>query len=492
MSKFNTQATQTSRQPNTVNRAGGAAYEVKDGRKELASVVLASMLNGDKYYQSDASRINQVFDLVKNLEDKEFAAKAMVYARQEGNLRSISHVLANALVENASGKGYLRSAIKKALVRPDDMTEMASLWFNRHQGKMLPNSMRRAFKDTLESGKWGAFQLRRYAGTHSAVKLRDIILLTHPKDLKNQFKGVIEGTIEAPASIEARLASGEKASEAFEDLLREGKLGYMAAVKNIRNALQSGLSQEGLDLWVKMISDPVRIRKSRMLPFRFYDAWEAVRGLQMDHFVLLQVKKAFNAALIASAENLDMFNSGDRVGILLDESGSMYGDPWKHAIVLSAVLYHALGADNVVVYRFSGEARLTDFGTRAPIDIVESFRCNGGATYFKAPMKELIRTKTKVDKLIVLTDMQLYESGYGWISERNDTFDVYLNEYKNKVNHDVMTLFWDLQGYGAGTPLELKENILLASGFSDKLLAVIPKMWKNENALIEEIEAIKL
>jgi hypothetical protein len=54
MSKFNTQATETGRyQANTTNRAGGAAYKIEDGRKELASVVLASMLNGDKYYQSD-------------------------------------------------------------------------------------------------------------------------------------------------------------------------------------------------------------------------------------------------------------------------------------------------------------------------------------------------------------------------------------------------------------------------------------------------------
>ena len=490
MSKFNTQATQTGRfKANTTNAAGGAAYEVADEKKNLASVILASMLNGDKYYQSDADRIQQVFNMVENLEDKQFAAKAMVYVRQEGNLRSISHVLANSLVENASGNAYVRNAIKKAIVRPDDMTEMASLWFSRHPGKMLPNSMRRAFKDLLESEKWGAFQLRRYAGTRSAVKLRDIILLTHPRDERNLFKGVIEGNLEAPASIETRLASGEKASEAFEDLLRTNKLGYMAAVKNIRNALQSGLSQEGLDMWEKMISDPKRVRNSRMLPFRFYDAWEAVKGMSIDQFKLRQVKRAFNAALISSAENLDMFNSTDRVAILLDESGSMNGDPWKHGIILAAVLYHALGRENVVVYKFASDCELANFGNKSPIDIIEDVQHYGGATYFSAPMKKLISTRTKVDKLIVLTDMQLYQTG-GWGS--SETFDVYFNEYKNKVNHDTMCLFWDLAGYGEGTPLELKDGILLASGFSDKLLAVVPKMWKNENALIQEIEAIKL
>ena len=150
MGKFNNQV--TSNKTNTVNKAGGAAYEINDGRKALAGVVLNSMLKNDSFYQTEQDKITQVFALAKM--NPEFAAKAMIYARQEGNLRSISHVLANAVVEAASGKEYLRRAIKQAVVRPDDMTEMAALWFNNHKGTMLPNSMRRAFKDLLESGKW--------------------------------------------------------------------------------------------------------------------------------------------------------------------------------------------------------------------------------------------------------------------------------------------------------------------------------------------------
>lgn len=490
MGKFNTRAEEA--RANTVNLAGGAAYVVKDGRKELASVVLSSMLNGDKYYQSDEDRLAQVFSLAAA--DAEFAAKAMIYARQEGNLRSISHVLANAVLEGAHGQSYVRKAIRKAIVRPDDMTEMAALWFSRHPDTMLPNAMRRAFKDKLESGKWDAFQLKRYAKNRSAVKLRDLILLTHPRDTRGLFKGVIEGTLEAPQTLETKLASGQKASGAFEDMLREGRLGYMAAVKNIRNALETGISEEVLDLWCKMISDKHRVLKSRMLPFRFYDAWMAIRDLNVDHFKLKKVKNAFNAALIHSAFNLDMVNKGEKVALVLDESGSMWGDPWKHAIILAAVLYHALGRENVVVYKFSDNCKKVDFGNQLPIDIIENSHCRGGATLFKAPMRKLIDSKTNVDKLIVLTDMQLYESAsWGWYhADKDGTFDVYLNEYRRKVNPKVMTLFWDLQGYGAGTPIELKDNILLASGFSDKLLSVIPKLWVDEDALVKEISQIEL
>ena len=494
MPKFN--STNTGRnngsKTNTVNKASGAAYKVADSKKELAGVILSSMLNGDSYYQSDASRINQVFNLVKGMEDTEFAAKAMIYARQEGNLRSISHVLANAVAE-AKPEGFsLRNAIKAAIVRPDDMTEMFALWKSRHTGKMIPNSFRRAFKDMLESGKWDAYQLKKYAKPSADVKLRDIIMVSHPKDKKGLLKGVIEGTLKAPATVESMLSSGKSASATFEEMLLEGRLGYMVAIKNIRNALETGLSDNALDMWCKLISDPRRVERSRMLPFRYVDAWEAVKGLSIDTFKLRKVKAAINKALIASAWNLEFVNRGEKIAIILDDSGSMHG-VFKTAITLAAVLYHALPKENVVVYKFATDAKEVDFGLQAPLDIIYNTPHNGGGTYFSKPMELLTRTKTKVDRIVMLSDMQLYRGvERSWYDNNSSSFDQYYNEYRSKVSPNVKFLFWDLQGYGAGTPLELRNDILMASGFSDKLLKVIPKMWVDANALVREIESITI
>lgn len=470
----------------TVNHEGGAAYKVDDHKKALASVVLASMLKGDTYYESDATRINRVFDLVKNMPDKTFAAKAMIYARHEGNLRSISHVLANALVENNNGVVPLRRAIRKAVIRPDDMIEMFALWKSRHN-VMLPNAMRRAFADLLSSGKWDAYQLNKYKREGQKTKLRDVILVSHPKDKDGNLKGVIEGTLKAPPTVEKMLSSGKKASETFEVLLKENRLGYMVAVKNIRNALETGISDSALDAWANMISDRRRVLKSRMLPFRFVDAWEAVRNLNVDHFKLQKVKDAFDQALIHSAMNLDFINEDDKVAIVIDESGSMSGMPWKNAITLAAVLYHALPKGNSVAYKFGSTCTKLNFGNMSPIDIIFNTSHGGYATHFDAPLRELINTGTFVDKVIMLTDMQLY-SGWG----KSDNFDVYWNNYKSKINQKAKMLFWDLNGYGNGTPLDLRGDVLLASGFSDKLLSVIPKMWRDEDALVREIEEIEI
>jgi hypothetical protein len=244
-----------------------------------------------------------------------------------------------------------------------------------------------------------------------------------------------------------------------------------------------------------MVSNRNRVLKSRMLPFRFYDAWCAIKDLNVDHFKLAKIKKAINQAMIHSANNLDLYVEGEKAALIVDQSGSMGGwsnktdTPWKHALTLASVLYHAFGKENVVVYFFDSSVTKIDFGNKLPLEILETYRPTGGATYFHAQMEELVRTKTKVDKVVMLSDMQLY-GGYGGFG-RHESFDTYWNRYRS-INPKVKMLFWNLEGYNSGTPLELKDNILFANGFSDKLLSVIPKLWVNEDALVNEIEAIKI
>jgi len=135
----------------------------------------------------------------------------MVYTRKEGNLRSVSHLLGTILAENAKGTDFLRPALTKAIVRPDDATEMIALYSNRNIDKMVPNALRRAVKDSLET-KWDEYQLKKYAGESNSVKLKDIVKLTHPNPrglvqsgkAKDPFvfKRVIESTLENIATAE--------------------------------------------------------------------------------------------------------------------------------------------------------------------------------------------------------------------------------------------------------------------------------------------------
>lgn len=501
MAKYNAQAKQYKKENVTKNKAGGSAFNITDEKKNLAGIILSAMLKGDSYYQSENATSLNIFNTAKSMQDKQFLAKAMIYTRQEGNLRSVSHLLANALAESAAGNSFVRSAISKTIVRPDDMTEMASLWFSRHN-TMLPNSMRRAFKDVFESNKFDRFQLKRYSGGSKTVKLKDLVKLSHPRDYSGNLTDLLSDNLDNIKTIETMLSTGTKANEAFSELLASNKLGYMAALKNIRNALLSGIDENTLTLWCALISDPNKVRKSRVLPFRIYDAWLAVKSCTNNPFFLTKIKNALNTAIINSAFNLDFVKTNQKYALVLDSSSSMNSNAnalsyWKQALILATITYFALGGENVVVYSFDSDCRYLDFSGKLPLDIIDSSTAYGGATYFDAPLKKLISDKIKVDNIILFTDMQLYSgmstyynnSYYTRVSDT--TFYKYWNEYKRKSPRAKM-LFWNLAPYSGTTPLQLNNEVLFASGYSDKLLSLIPKLWENKEALVNEIESISI
>lgn len=175
MAKFNgtTKSVPTGR-----NLAGGVSYD-RPIQKEIASIVLNSMLNGDSYYQKEPARLQNLESLISDPANGEFVCKAAVYTRTEGRLRSISHFMAVILLENVKGSEYLRPALQKVMIRMDDATEIVSLWNQRNAGKMIPNALRRAIKHNLET-RWDMYHMRKYAQPNSKVKGKDLILLCHP------------------------------------------------------------------------------------------------------------------------------------------------------------------------------------------------------------------------------------------------------------------------------------------------------------------------
>jgi len=181
MAKFNTNTSKVNTAPDTENVAGFKAFERTDFKKEVVSIVLNSMINGDSYYQTEAERMHTIEQaIVANPDEALYLAKAMVYARNEGNLRSVSHFLAGMLVENVKGTSFLKPALVKSFVRPDDMTEIVSLWNTRNPGKMIPNVLRKAIKEALET-KFNMYQFKKYSMNSQKVKLSDLVKLSRPR-----------------------------------------------------------------------------------------------------------------------------------------------------------------------------------------------------------------------------------------------------------------------------------------------------------------------
>src|SRR5437667_12056317 len=98
------------------------------------------------------------------------------------------------------------------------------------------------------------------------VKLRDVPFLCHakPKDEAQAalWKKLVENTLEPPDTWEVALSTGKDKRENFERLLREGKLGGMAVLRNLRLMLASGVDP-------KLVRERLDQGVARALPLPF-------------------------------------------------------------------------------------------------------------------------------------------------------------------------------------------------------------------------------
>jgi len=492
MSKFNSKVSPA--KADSVNMAGGKAYSRDSIKEEIATVVLNTMLNGNMYYETETDRLARIESLISQPEVAEFVAKTMVYTRTIGNLRSISHFLAGILSENVKGSDFLRSALNKSFVRPDDLTETLSLWNARNKGKMVPNALRRAMKDSLEG--FDNYQLKKYEGSRNAVKLRDVVKLAHPK---GDYKALIEGRMDNIQTAQTVNAAGtEDRASNYKEMLSNRKLGYMGALKNIKNILEAGADAETIDMLCTLLRNERACLNSRVLPFRFIQAYEIVKGMNIDRILAKKLIKAIEDGFIISGRNVPIVDEGEKVAILLDESGSMGPSysrtetdstcPFGHGKALMASMLTGLDQENTVGYLWADNAREVSIDG-SPFDFIARTRRKGAGTNVHAALEGLIKTKTNVDKIVILTDMQMYDVDR-W-SKGTSQFKDIVTKYR-KINPNIKILFWNLRGYVGGTPIKLSHDILEVSGFSDKIMSVIPKMWKDKGALIKEIETIDL
>jgi hypothetical protein len=507
MGKFNSNVSGTSKTPDSTNAAGGASFSRADFRQDIAAVVLTSMLTGDKFYETEVDRLKRIESLCTQGDNASFVAKAMLYARNVCNLRSISHYLAVLTAENAKHSGFVRSSIRNVIQRPDDALEIVALFNSRNKGHMLPNGVRRAFKDVLES-KFDEYQFRKYQGLNSSVKLRDIVKMVRPNpemlikagktDDRDIFKRVIEGNLKAIQTAQTVNAgsTGEERASNYKDLLLSKKLGYMAALKNIRNIVESKADKETIDLLCTLLVNEKAILNSKLLPFRFYQAYREVQAISMDAITRNQLLEAIETGFVISARNVPIVQGDERVAILLDESGSMSSGNlsgmsyFEIGKVLVASMFGGLKKGNVTTWLWSDTAREVSIKS-SPMDWVLKQETTGGGTDVYGAVSGLLKTKTCVDVMAIISDMQVYAVD---VWSRGKTFANALADYKSQINPNVKVLFWNVAGYAGGTPCKLTNGVLEVSGFSSSILDVAANMLKysDVNYLVNEIEKIEL
>jgi len=478
MSKFNT----TIKKPKmTTNKAGGQAYKQSD-EMELISILLTSFVD-DKFYESSKSTISMIKDLLKKV-DPLFAAKAAIFARDKFGMRSISHVIASELAQYISGEEWSKSFYDKVVVRLDDMTEILSYYIknNTNPNKpKFPNSIKKGFASAFD--RYDGYSIAKYKGEGKEVKLVDIVNLVHPiPNEKNSdaLKQLISGSLKNTETWESKLSSAGQGggdvddlkAEAWKDLLQSGKLGYFAALRNIRNIINQAPDQ--IDNLSTLLTNEKMIKNSRVLPFRFDTAYDEISKIGSNSDIrkcLIAIDKAMGISI----NNVPKLEGETLVAI--DVSGSMKGRPSQIASLFGSIIAKSNGCD---VMTFDGSARYVNYNpTDSVISIKNSFRFTGGSTNFHDIFK---KANKAYENIIILSDMQAF-IGYQTPKEA-------FNEYKKKFGCDPHIYSWDLKGYGT---IQFPESkVYCLAGFSEKVFDIMQILKEDRKALVNEVKSIEI
>lgn len=472
MAKFNEK--KVAKHPTETNFMGEMAFKMED-KEELVSTVMTTFLHND-YYENESDKVNRIQSLLSKV-DPLFAAKLAIYARNEGNLRSVTHLVSAEIAKYIGGSEWAKRFYNKIVVRPDDMSEIVSAYaqingMKQNDIKKIPNAIKRGFKTALE--RLDAYQLDKYKMKNRNVSMIDLIRLFHPKGTQKNteaFKRLVNGeslddlyetkifekqmtkagkdtkdsTIE-----EKNAAKAEAISEVLDNV---NGMPIMNLIRNLRNIILYAPNK--IDDACAQLRIEKKILNSRLLPFRFATAYSEIEkmtyddGKKADTDITFEsdiksneltkeqfdeckgkVLDALEDALQYSVNNIPELDGN--VAVLIDHSGSVRGDMGGSSRVSAfsktntAMIGNLFGSmmayrqKNVYVGLFGD--RLINVPIKRDMKLLdfneysykEGAKCGlGTETGIYDFIEKCVKENKKVDNVVVFSDCQI-GNGYNF------------------------------------------------------------------------------
>ena len=553
MSKFN--ATKVTG-PTGINNMGEKAYVMND-KEALTQLALTTFLC-DSYYATESEVTDRLQILIGKV-GPEFAAKLALYARNTANMRSVSHFIASLVCKDGSHPSWLKDFYENIVVRPDDMSEILCCYANLNHidlngsFKKIPNSMKKGFRKALE--RLTPYQIDKYKMNGKTVSLVDLVNLFHPKatDVNSEayrrlIKGEsLEGTYDAKILEKEMSASCqgdevdkvEAKHDAIVSVLRGEKgMPIMNLLRNLRNIML--YAPDAIDEAIAQLTNETKILHSRLLPFRFASAYDAVNSIEvsdyqksksssdseivfesdtpeMTHENLVDLKHkvlvAIDQAMKISCQNVPELDGN--CAILVDHSGSVRGDyygsstvsPWSRTTTAmignlfgtimtfkQKDVYFGMFGDRLISPKIDRNLGLLEFNMKT----YEAGNECGPATEngLYQFMKDAIKNNKKIDNLIVFSDMEIGNGGEGGWDFTSTTGGVHFHELFakfRKINPNCVTVCCNINGRSGTSVFNPKLNLLNISGWSNAIFDTIAMYQMGKaKSLVDEIEKIQL
>lgn len=572
-----------------------------DPRERLTNRISACMLREPNYYATSEQKMAEILrDLAEVVQtDPEFICQLAYYTRNTLNIRSASNFLLAYAAKEPQAKKFIKTYFGPTIRLPTDLLETVELYqalreMDLDKKIIVPNCLQKAIKQKFK--EFSVYQLGKYcsegkrkrsllkkakkAATNSnkgTLSFKQLVRLCHLKEpavnvmsilgkrypensdvfassslgSKGEFNPSLANKrmkIPTPYTWETQLSAAGNKPDVWEDLISSRKLPFMAMLRNIRNLLVTGVNPEIHESVQSRLRDPDQIENSRLFPFRFFSAYEAIkvnlkelenlknnpdyeqpqpvgkRGLKATfkrkkiipkvvptEETLKNYEQALEEAVkLATSLNIKPVR-GNSV-IFTDVSGSMdcpiSGEKdlgsvttcMQVGILLGLMMRHVCESSEFVVFSSPKgnslcwkEVKLTgDNILKLMNDVKTVAQQLGGGTDFPFDfIEKAIENNVFYDNMFVFSDMMI-SPGSGnmsnTISGRQWTIDLILKAYREKVNPEMKFVTIDLAGHGSsiGATLEDNSRNILVTGYSDSILRLVTELQRSQVDAVKE------
>ena len=373
----------------------------------LRRLTMACLLWEDVAYADGKSVADEIARVVPLVAPDRVAAIASE-ARFGQKLRHVPLWIAREMCRHDSHRTFVADVLADVVHRPDELTEFLSLYWKDGRtpiAKQMKRGLARAFV------KFDAYQLAKW-NRDTAVKLRDVLFLVHPKPKDDAqaavWKQLVDGTLAAPDTWEVGLSAAKGADEkraVWERLLADRKLGAFALLKNLRNMQQAAVPRASI---CEALSS---IKPDMLLPLDFLKAakyapdltreiedamlkcaatWPKLPGRTL---VVIDVSGSMATALSAQSE-FTRIDAAAAIATLASE------------VCESAAIYVTAGCDGTRRHKTEAVGRYRGLGLAKAIS--DSARSMGGGGIFTRQCLEHLRAveKEQPDRIIIFSDSQ--------------------------------------------------------------------------------------
>jgi hypothetical protein len=471
MTRFNIKTTQPKAKApaigTSVNHEGGTGYTLPE-KGELFNLATVNFVGQDTFYEKGVDRDARYNGLVESVavDDWSWLRGMLTWLRSDANIRTASLTgAAHAVHRRLAAGQYDGNAelVDSVIQRADEVGEFAVYWLATFKGTM-PKPVKKGLAMAMVRLYTARNALKWDSGARG-MRFADVINLVHPKPRDSEQealwkylldeRGHKDGSIDTVPMIAARKrwydefsdeqklaslrdgsafrdcgltwenASSELKARVGEKVLWEAMashLPYMAAIRNLRNMDQAGISYTTASKLAARIADPAEVAKFRQLPYRFLSAYLAAPS---DRW-----KGALEEAINLSLKSVPELPG--RTLVLVDTSASMnqmgFSEKSKVTPAVAAAIFGTILAQRnpgrVELYGFASGVFKHDVKPgQGVLAATQGFIRRIGDVGHGTEMTASIRqTFTGHDRVFVISDMQCFADDSGTMLTNGETY----------------------------------------------------------------------